>query len=65
MTSTAQSGRYPKQRLPQDGGKIAAVVNHVVKRVLAKVIGHFFMANQIPPSHLGRIEIQSVCDHIQ
>ena len=35
--------------------KIAGIINHIMKRMFAQVIGHFFMPYQIAPAHVRRI----------
>ncbi len=36
-----------------------------MKRMLAQIVGHFFVLDQISPAHVGGIELEAVRDHVE
>ena len=52
------------QRALELAGQIAGVINHVMKWMLAEIVGHFFMADQVASSYVGGIELETMRDDI-
>ena len=52
------------QRALELAGQIAGVINHVMKWMLAEIVRHFFMADQVASSYVGGIELETMRDDI-